>query len=175
MPGRTARRLRDHAHKPQRPQIQLFDEDVDPSHRIVFSHVIVEDLGEQNASRLVFALNQPLDQEPRLQCVKIRTQPTFSHSLRPKRAPSRGPSGAAESWILTPRGEWRQGGRGRLHGHAGGSLLEADAARARMLYPCASLSTSDAFRSRRWVSACKRLETRALSQSGLRPFPGNAG
>jgi CxxC motif-containing protein len=59
--------------------IEYGDEDVDHPHRIVFSHVIVEELGEQNALRSVFALNKALHQEPRPQGVKILTQPTFSH------------------------------------------------------------------------------------------------
>jgi hypothetical protein len=45
-------------------QIQFVDEDVDHPHRIVFSHVIVEKLGEQNALPSVFALNKALHQEP---------------------------------------------------------------------------------------------------------------
>ena len=66
MVGRPARRLRHDARKSQRMQIQFVDEDVDHPHRIVLSHVIVEELGEQNALRSVFALNKPLHQEPRL-------------------------------------------------------------------------------------------------------------
>ena len=66
MIGRAARRLRHDARKPQRMQIQFVDEDVDHPHRIVFSHVIVEDLREQNALRSVFALNKALHQEPEL-------------------------------------------------------------------------------------------------------------
>jgi hypothetical protein len=46
--------------------IEYGDEDVDHPHRIVFSHVIVEELGEQNALPSVFALNKALHQEPRL-------------------------------------------------------------------------------------------------------------
>jgi hypothetical protein len=38
--------------------IEYGDEDVDHPHRIVFSHVIVEELGEQNALRSVFAPNK---------------------------------------------------------------------------------------------------------------------
>ena len=53
MVGRTARLFRDDALKSQPSQIQLVDEHVDRPHRIVFSHVIVNELGEQNASRSV--------------------------------------------------------------------------------------------------------------------------
>jgi hypothetical protein len=66
MIGRAARRLRHDARKSQRMQIQFVDEDVDHPHRIVLSHVIVEELGEQNALRSVFTLNKALHQEPRL-------------------------------------------------------------------------------------------------------------
>ena len=61
-----ARRFRDDALKPQRPQIQFVDEDVDHAHRIVLSHVIAEELGKQNALRSVLALNKALHQKPRL-------------------------------------------------------------------------------------------------------------
>jgi hypothetical protein len=47
-------------------QIQFVDEDVGHPHRIVFSHVVVKKLGEQNALPSVFALNKALHQEPRL-------------------------------------------------------------------------------------------------------------
>jgi hypothetical protein len=66
MVGRTARLFRDDALKPQPPQIQLLDEDVDRPHRIVFSHVIVKELGQQNALRSVLPLHKALHQEPRL-------------------------------------------------------------------------------------------------------------
>jgi hypothetical protein len=66
MIGRTARRLRHDALKPQPPQIQLVDEDVDRPHRIVFSYVVVKKLGEQNALRSVLALDKALHPEPRL-------------------------------------------------------------------------------------------------------------
>jgi hypothetical protein len=46
-------------------QIQFVDEDVDHPNRIVLSHEIVEELGEQNALRSVFTLNKALHQEPR--------------------------------------------------------------------------------------------------------------
>jgi hypothetical protein len=51
--------------------IEYGDEDVDHPHRIVFSHVIVEELGEQNALRSVFALNKALHQEPRLKAALV--------------------------------------------------------------------------------------------------------
>jgi hypothetical protein len=83
MVGRTARRLWSDALKPQRPQIQLVDEHVDHPHRIVFSHVIVEELGEQNALRSVLALNKTLHQSPRSSSSQIIADSAFSHSLRP--------------------------------------------------------------------------------------------
>jgi hypothetical protein len=66
MVGRTARRFRHHALKPQPPQIQLVDEDVDRPPRIVFSYVVVKELREQNALRSVLTLDKALHQEPRL-------------------------------------------------------------------------------------------------------------
>ena len=42
MVGRPTRRFRYDALKPQRPQIQLVDKDVDRPHRIVFSYVVVK-------------------------------------------------------------------------------------------------------------------------------------
>ena len=66
MIGGPASRFRHDALEPQRPQIQLVDEYLDHPHWIVFSHVIVEELGEQNALRSVLALDKALHQEPRL-------------------------------------------------------------------------------------------------------------
>ena len=64
MIGGATRRFRHDALKPQRPQIQFVDEDVDHPHRIVFSHVIVKELGEQNALRSVLALDKALHSSP---------------------------------------------------------------------------------------------------------------
>jgi hypothetical protein len=66
MIGGPASLFRDDALKPQRPQIQLVNKDVDHPHRMVFGHVIVEELGEQDALRSVLALNKACHQEPRL-------------------------------------------------------------------------------------------------------------
>ena len=61
-----ARRFRNGALKPQPFQVEFVNEDIDDADRIVFSHVIVEEFGEQNALRSVFALDKALHQEPRL-------------------------------------------------------------------------------------------------------------
>ena len=66
MVGRPTRRFRHDALKPQRPQIQFVDKDVDHPHRIVFSHVVVKELGQQNALRSVLALDKALHHEPQL-------------------------------------------------------------------------------------------------------------
>ena len=66
MISRPTRRFRNDALKPQRPQIQLVDEDLDHPHQIVFCHTIVEELGEQNALQPVFAFDKALHQEPQL-------------------------------------------------------------------------------------------------------------
>jgi hypothetical protein len=50
----------------QPPQIQLVDKHVDRPHRIVFTYAIVKELGQQNASPAVLALDKALHQEPRL-------------------------------------------------------------------------------------------------------------
>jgi hypothetical protein len=64
MVGRTARRFRHDALKPQPSQIQLADEDVDRPQRIVFSYVVVKELGQQNALPAVLAPNKALHQKP---------------------------------------------------------------------------------------------------------------
>jgi hypothetical protein len=58
--------LRHNTRKAQRFQVLFVNEDIDDADRIVFCHVIVEELGEQNALRSVFALDKALHQEPRL-------------------------------------------------------------------------------------------------------------
>ncbi len=58
MISRPTRRFRNDALKPQRPQIQLVDEDLEHPHSIVFRHIIVEELGEQNALQPVFAFDK---------------------------------------------------------------------------------------------------------------------
>ena len=45
-------------------QIQFVDEDVDRPHRIVFSHVIVKELGEQNALPAVLTLTKRFIKNP---------------------------------------------------------------------------------------------------------------
>jgi hypothetical protein len=66
MIGGPTGHLRHNTRKAQPPQIQLIDEDVNRPHRIVFSHVVVKELGEQNALPAVLTLDEALPQEPRL-------------------------------------------------------------------------------------------------------------
>ena len=66
MIGRTARRLRDHALKPQRPQIQLVDERLDDSDLVLLSYKVVEILRKQNALPPILTLDKALHQEPQL-------------------------------------------------------------------------------------------------------------
>jgi hypothetical protein len=66
MVGRTARRLRDHALKPQSPQIQLVDERLDDPDLVLLSHKVVEILRKQNALPPILTLDKALHQEPRL-------------------------------------------------------------------------------------------------------------
>ena len=47
MIGGPTGHLRHNTRKAQPPQIQLIDEDVDRPHRIVFSHVVVKELGSK--------------------------------------------------------------------------------------------------------------------------------
>ena len=82
MISRPTRRFRNDALKPQRPQIQLVDEDLYHPHRVVFSDVIVKELGEQNALPSLFALDKALNQNPD-SIHRILTPTTFSHSLDP--------------------------------------------------------------------------------------------
>ena len=65
MIGGPTCQFRNDALKPSRPQIQFVDEDVDHPHWMVFSHVIVEELREQDTLRSHFALNQTLHSSPR--------------------------------------------------------------------------------------------------------------
>jgi hypothetical protein len=64
MIGGPARRFRNDALKPQRLQIQLIDEGIDRLNRIVYNHVVVKELGQQNALRLGLTLRKALHQEP---------------------------------------------------------------------------------------------------------------
>ena len=59
----------------------------DRPHRIVFRYGVVKKLGEQTRLAFVLALDKALHQEPPTQSIGIVTQPTLSHSLRPKRTP----------------------------------------------------------------------------------------
>jgi hypothetical protein len=66
MVGRTARRLRDHALKPQSPQIEFVDERLDDPDLVLLSHKVVEILWKQNALPPILTLDKALHQEPRL-------------------------------------------------------------------------------------------------------------
>ena len=66
MVGRTARRLRDHALKPQSPQIQLVDERLDDPDLVLLRYKVVEILRKQNALPPILTLDKALHQEPDL-------------------------------------------------------------------------------------------------------------
>jgi len=66
MIGGPTGHLRHNTRKAQPPQIQLVDKHVDRPHRIVFTYVIVEELGQQNALPAVRPFDKALHQEPRL-------------------------------------------------------------------------------------------------------------
>src|SRR4029077_19791481 len=66
MVGRTARRLRDNARKPQGPQIQLVNERLDDSDLVLLSYKVVETLRKQNALPPILTLDKALHQKPRL-------------------------------------------------------------------------------------------------------------
>ena len=54
------------ARKAQRFQVEFGNEDIDGADRIVFTYVIVEELGQQNALPPILTLDKALHQEPRL-------------------------------------------------------------------------------------------------------------
>jgi hypothetical protein len=58
--------FRQRALKPQPPQIQLIDRRVGGPHRIVFTYLVVKELGQQNALPEVLVLDKALHPEPRL-------------------------------------------------------------------------------------------------------------
>ena len=66
MIGRSARRFRNDALKPQRLQIQLVDERLDDSGLVLLSYKVVQILRKQNALPPILALDKALHQEPRL-------------------------------------------------------------------------------------------------------------
>src|SRR5271155_84368 len=66
MIGGPAGQLRDHPLKPQLPQIQLVDQDVNHPHRIVLADIIVKILREQNTLSPILTLDKALHQKPRL-------------------------------------------------------------------------------------------------------------
>jgi hypothetical protein len=66
MISRPTSLLRHNTRKAQRFQVQFVNEDIDDADRIVFRHIIVEKLGEQNALPSVLTLDKALHQEPRL-------------------------------------------------------------------------------------------------------------
>ena len=58
--------LRHNTRKAQRFQVECVNEDIDGADRIVFTYVIVEELGQQNALPAVLPFDKALHQEPRL-------------------------------------------------------------------------------------------------------------
>ena len=78
-------RLGNHAREPQRPQVQLVDEHVDHPDRVLLRHVVIQELGKQDALTAILTLDEALHRRPRSSVVEIITQPAFSHSLDPER------------------------------------------------------------------------------------------
>ena len=66
MISRPTGHLRHNTRKAQRVQVEFVNEDIDDADRIVFRHVVVKELGEQNALPAVLTLDEALHQEPRL-------------------------------------------------------------------------------------------------------------
>src|ERR1700730_9483076 len=81
MIGRAPGRLGNHPLEPKRPQVQLLDEHVDHSDRVLLRHIVVQELGKQNALPAVLAFNAALHRQLRSSVVEILAQPAFSHSL----------------------------------------------------------------------------------------------
>ena len=58
--------LRRNARKAQRFQVEVVNEEIDDADRIVFTYLIIEELGRQNALHAVLPFDKALHQEPRL-------------------------------------------------------------------------------------------------------------
>src|SRR4029450_9428770 len=78
-------RLGNHPLEPKRHQVQCLNEYVDHSDRVLLRHVVVQELGKQNALPAVLTFDEALHLQLRSSVVEILTQLTFSHSLGPKR------------------------------------------------------------------------------------------
>src|SRR5882762_7646315 len=63
------------------PQVELLDEYVDHSDRVLLRHIVVQELGKQNALPAVLTFDEALHLQLRSSVVAILTQPAFSHSL----------------------------------------------------------------------------------------------
>jgi hypothetical protein len=66
MIGGPTGHLRRNTGKAQRFQVEFVNEDVDDADRIIFPHIVVKELRQQNALPSVLALDKALHQEPRL-------------------------------------------------------------------------------------------------------------
>jgi hypothetical protein len=85
MIGRAPGHLGNHPLEPKRLQIELLDEHVDHSDRVLLRHKVVQELGKQNALPAVLAFDEALHLQLRSSVVEILAQPAFSHSLDPQR------------------------------------------------------------------------------------------
>ena len=83
MIGWPSGRLGNHPLEPKRPQVQLLDEHVDHSDRVLLRHIVVQELGKQNALPAVPTFDEALHLQLRSSVVEILAQPVFSHSLDP--------------------------------------------------------------------------------------------
>src|SRR4029077_8791343 len=78
-------RLGNHPLEPKPHQVQFLNEYVDHSDRVLLRHVVVQELGKQNALPAVLTFDEALHLQLRSSAVEILAQLTFSHSLDPKR------------------------------------------------------------------------------------------
>ena len=85
MIGWAPGRLGNHPLEPKRPQIQLLDKHVDHSNRVLLRHIVVQELGKQNALPAILTFDEALHLQRRSSVVEILAQPAFSHSLGQKR------------------------------------------------------------------------------------------
>ncbi len=81
MIGRAPGRLGNHPLEPKRPKVQLLDEHVDHSDRVLLRHIVVQELGKQNALPAVLTFDEALHLQLPSGVVEILPQPAFSHSL----------------------------------------------------------------------------------------------
>jgi hypothetical protein len=78
MIGRPSGRLGKHSLEPERPQVQLLDEHVDHSDRILLRRIVVQELGKQNALPPVLTFDEAPHLQHRTSVVEILASGLFT-------------------------------------------------------------------------------------------------